>query len=99
MELYKVTSSGVLWVMRIREVFLFHFVPLPFKCLSRSHLQIDIECNKGQLVFGLKIHCFSESRIQLICNVTGQESDLVYWKWNGSAIEDGDPLLVEDYQL
>lgn len=39
-----------------------------------------------------------ESRIQLICNVTGQESDLVYWKWNGSAIDEDDPLLVEDYQ-
>lgn len=85
--------------MRIREIFLFHFALLQFKCLSSSHLEIEIDCNKGQLVFGLKIHYSSESRIQLICNVTGQETDLVYWKWNGSVIEEGDPLLVEDYQL
>ncbi|XP_008844127.1 interleukin-1 receptor type 1 [Nannospalax galili] len=38
------------------------------------------------------------SMIQLICNVTGQLTDLVYWKWNGSEIEEDDPLLVEDYQ-
>lgn len=37
------------------------------------------------------------SQLQLICNVTGQYSDLVYWKWNGSVIHD-DPLLVKDYQ-
>lgn len=36
------------------------------------------------------------SMIQLICNVTGQLSDLVYWKWNGSEIDD--PVLVEDFQ-
>ncbi|CAH7233141.1 Il1r1 [Phodopus roborovskii] len=39
------------------------------------------------------------SRIQLVCNVTGQATDLVYWKWNGSEIEENDPFLVEDYQL
>ncbi|XP_059137952.1 interleukin-1 receptor type 1 [Peromyscus eremicus] len=37
------------------------------------------------------------STIQLICNVTGQLSDLVYWKWNGSEIDD--PVLAEDFQL
>lgn len=37
------------------------------------------------------------SQIQLICNVTGQISDLVYWKWNGSEIDD--PILAEDYQF
>lgn len=44
------------------------------------------------------MHCFSGSRIQLICNVTGQYTDLVYWKWNGSEIEEDDPFLLEDYQ-
>ncbi|XP_028631294.1 interleukin-1 receptor type 1 isoform X3 [Grammomys surdaster] len=39
------------------------------------------------------------STIQLTCNVTGQYTDLVYWKWNGSEIEWDDPILVEDYQL
>uniref|UniRef100_A0A8C6I269 Interleukin-1 receptor type 1 n=1 Tax=Mus spicilegus TaxID=10103 RepID=A0A8C6I269_MUSSI len=39
------------------------------------------------------------SMIQLICNVTGQFSDLVYWKWNGSEIEWNDPFLAEDYQF
>lgn len=38
------------------------------------------------------------SQLQLICNVTGQFSDFVYWKWNGSMIDD-DPVLVEDYRL
>lgn len=38
------------------------------------------------------------SMIQLICNVTGQLTDVVYWKWNGSEIEEEDPLLVETYQ-
>ncbi|XP_054433949.1 interleukin-1 receptor type 1 isoform X2 [Pteronotus mesoamericanus] len=38
------------------------------------------------------------SQLQLICNVTGQSSDFVYWKWNGSMIDD-DPVLVEDYRL
>ncbi|KAM5319925.1 interleukin-1 receptor type 1 isoform 1-T11 [Glossophaga mutica] len=39
------------------------------------------------------------SQLQLICNVTGQFSDfVVYWKWNGSMIDD-DPVLVEDYRL
>ncbi|XP_008056351.1 interleukin-1 receptor type 1 [Carlito syrichta] len=37
------------------------------------------------------------SHIQLICNVTGQLSDVVYWKWNGSVIDEDDPVLVEDY--
>ncbi|XP_015976255.1 interleukin-1 receptor type 1 [Rousettus aegyptiacus] len=37
------------------------------------------------------------SQLQLICNVTGQYSDVVYWKWNGSVIHD-DPELVNDYQ-
>ncbi|KAF6103732.1 interleukin 1 receptor type 1 [Phyllostomus discolor] len=37
------------------------------------------------------------SQLQLICNVTGQFSDNVYWKWNGSMIDD-DPVLVEDYR-
>ncbi|XP_055463531.1 interleukin-1 receptor type 1 isoform X2 [Psammomys obesus] len=39
------------------------------------------------------------STLQLTCNVTGQFTDLVYWKWNGSEIEMDDPLLAEDYQL
>uniref|UniRef100_A0A8C9AIE5 Interleukin-1 receptor type 1 n=1 Tax=Prolemur simus TaxID=1328070 RepID=A0A8C9AIE5_PROSS len=39
------------------------------------------------------------SRIQLICNVTGLFSDLVYWKWNGSDIDEDDPVLGEDYYL
>lgn len=38
------------------------------------------------------------SQIQLICNVTGQFTYYVYWKWNGSMIDD-DPVLVEDYSL
>ncbi|XP_058390372.1 interleukin-1 receptor type 1 isoform X2 [Diceros bicornis minor] len=38
------------------------------------------------------------SRVQLICNVTGQLSDFVYWKWNGSLIDDEDPVLVEEYK-
>ncbi|XP_040310024.1 interleukin-1 receptor type 1 isoform X2 [Leopardus geoffroyi] len=37
------------------------------------------------------------SRLQLICNVSGQLSDFVYWKWNGSLIDEDDPVLVEDY--
>ncbi|KAL0620264.1 Interleukin-1 receptor type 1 [Plecturocebus cupreus] len=37
------------------------------------------------------------SRIQLICNVTGQLSDVAYWKWNGSLIDEDDPVLGEDY--
>ncbi|XP_052049206.1 interleukin-1 receptor type 1 isoform X1 [Apodemus sylvaticus] len=39
------------------------------------------------------------STIQLICNVTGQLTDLVYWTWNGSEIEWYDPVLAEDYQF
>ncbi|XP_036119233.1 interleukin-1 receptor type 1 [Molossus molossus] len=38
------------------------------------------------------------SQIQLICNVTGQFTDYVSWKWNGSMIDD-DPVLVEEYSL
>ncbi|XP_016062670.1 PREDICTED: interleukin-1 receptor type 1 isoform X1 [Miniopterus natalensis] len=38
------------------------------------------------------------SQLQLICNVTGQLTDYVYWKWNKSMIDD-DPVLVEDYRL
>lgn len=37
------------------------------------------------------------SQLQLVCNVTGQIGDFVYWKWNGSVIEEDDPVLVEDY--
>uniref|UniRef100_A0A2K6S7J7 Interleukin-1 receptor type 1 n=1 Tax=Saimiri boliviensis boliviensis TaxID=39432 RepID=A0A2K6S7J7_SAIBB len=37
------------------------------------------------------------SHIQLICNVTGQLSDVAYWKWNGSLIDEDDPVLGEDY--
>ncbi|XP_032111426.1 interleukin-1 receptor type 1 [Sapajus apella] len=37
------------------------------------------------------------SQIQLICNVTGQLSDVAYWKWNGSLIDEDDPVLWEDY--
>ncbi|XP_031223185.1 interleukin-1 receptor type 1 isoform X1 [Mastomys coucha] len=39
------------------------------------------------------------STLQLTCNVTGQFTDLVYWKWNGSEIEWDDPVLAEDYQF
>ncbi|XP_076990085.1 interleukin-1 receptor type 1 isoform X2 [Tamandua tetradactyla] len=38
------------------------------------------------------------SQAQLICNVTGLVSDAVYWKWNGSDIDEDDPLLVEDFK-
>ncbi|XP_066124000.1 interleukin-1 receptor type 1 [Saccopteryx bilineata] len=34
------------------------------------------------------------SQLQLICNVTGHSSDYVYWKWNGSLIDD--PVLAQD---
>ncbi|XP_029792980.1 interleukin-1 receptor type 1 isoform X2 [Suricata suricatta] len=37
------------------------------------------------------------STLPLICNVSGQLSDFVYWKWNGSVIDEDDPVLVEDY--
>lgn len=37
------------------------------------------------------------SQLQLICNVTGRIGDSVYWKWNGSLIDEDDPVLVEDY--
>lgn len=39
------------------------------------------------------------SKVQLICNVTGHLTDIVYWKWNGSLISSDDPLLVEDYDF
>ncbi|XP_073906538.1 interleukin-1 receptor type 1 isoform X3 [Castor canadensis] len=40
------------------------------------------------------------SNIQLICNVTGKASDLVFWQWNGSEVAFiDDPVLEEDYQL
>ncbi|XP_054557937.1 interleukin-1 receptor type 1 isoform X2 [Talpa occidentalis] len=38
------------------------------------------------------------SQLQLICNVTGQLTDYVYWKWNNSFIPDDDPILVEEYR-
>lgn len=37
------------------------------------------------------------SKVQLICNVTGHFTDIVYWKWNGSLISSDNPILVEDY--
>lgn len=37
------------------------------------------------------------SQLQLVCNVTGRGTNFVYWKWNGSLIDDEDPVLVEDY--
>ncbi|XP_023599762.1 interleukin-1 receptor type 1 isoform X1 [Myotis lucifugus] len=37
------------------------------------------------------------SQLQLVCNVTGREANFVYWKWNGSLIDDDDPVLAEDY--
>lgn len=37
------------------------------------------------------------SQLQLVCNVTGHDTNFVYWKWNGSLIDDDDPVLVEDY--
>ncbi|XP_051008703.1 interleukin-1 receptor type 1 [Acomys russatus] len=39
------------------------------------------------------------SMTQLICNVTGRISDIVYWKWNGSEIDMDNRLLVEDQQF
>ncbi|XP_015094347.1 interleukin-1 receptor type 1 [Vicugna pacos] len=39
------------------------------------------------------------SQLQLVCNVTGRLSDFVYWKWNGSAVPENDPVLVEDFRL
>uniref|UniRef100_A0A8C9UKD9 Interleukin-1 receptor type 1 n=1 Tax=Spermophilus dauricus TaxID=99837 RepID=A0A8C9UKD9_SPEDA len=39
------------------------------------------------------------SHVQLVCNVTGHFTDLVYWKWNGSLISPDDPILVEDFEL
>nr|XP_044628985.1 interleukin-1 receptor type 1 isoform X1 [Equus asinus]XP_044628986.1 interleukin-1 receptor type 1 isoform X1 [Equus asinus]XP_044628987.1 interleukin-1 receptor type 1 isoform X1 [Equus asinus]XP_044628988.1 interleukin-1 receptor type 1 isoform X1 [Equus asinus] len=38
------------------------------------------------------------SQVQLICNVTGMFTDFVYWRWNGSLIDDSDPVLVEEYK-
>ncbi|XP_045741214.1 LOW QUALITY PROTEIN: interleukin-1 receptor type 1 [Mirounga angustirostris] len=37
------------------------------------------------------------SKLQLICNVSGHISDYVYWKWNGSSIQDEDSVLAEEY--
>ncbi|XP_045627530.1 interleukin-1 receptor type 1 isoform X1 [Ursus americanus] len=37
------------------------------------------------------------SKLQLICNVSGHISDYVYWKWNGSSIDEEDSVLAEDY--
>lgn len=37
------------------------------------------------------------SQLQLICNVTGRVSDFVYWKWNGSIVDEKDPVLKEDF--
>ncbi|XP_032275299.1 LOW QUALITY PROTEIN: interleukin-1 receptor type 1 [Phoca vitulina] len=37
------------------------------------------------------------SKLQLICNVSGHRSDYVYWKWNGSTIQDEDSVLAEEY--
>lgn len=37
------------------------------------------------------------SQLQLVCNVTSHDTNFVYWKWNGSLIDDDDPVLVEDY--
>ncbi|XP_027479821.1 interleukin-1 receptor type 1 isoform X2 [Zalophus californianus] len=37
------------------------------------------------------------SKLQLICNVSGHISDYVYWKWNGSLIQDEDSVLAEEY--
>lgn len=37
------------------------------------------------------------SQLQLLCNVTGHDTNFVYWKWNGSLIDDDDPVLAEDY--
>ncbi|XP_060043369.1 interleukin-1 receptor type 1 isoform X3 [Erinaceus europaeus] len=39
------------------------------------------------------------SQVQLLCNVTGHWDDDVYWKWNGSVIDDDDPVLVEMIRL
>ncbi|XP_047378264.1 interleukin-1 receptor type 1 isoform X1 [Sciurus carolinensis] len=39
------------------------------------------------------------SKIQLLCNVTGHLTDVVYWKWNGSLISSDDPILVEDFEF
>lgn len=37
------------------------------------------------------------SQLQLICNVTSRNIASVYWKWNGSVIDEEDPVLTEDY--
>ncbi|XP_070285881.1 interleukin-1 receptor type 1 isoform X5 [Myotis yumanensis] len=37
------------------------------------------------------------SQLLLVCNVTGREANFVYWKWNGSLIDDDDPVLAENY--
>lgn len=37
------------------------------------------------------------SQLQLVCNVSSPYINFVHWKWNGSLIDDEDPVLVEDY--
>ncbi|KAM9053591.1 interleukin-1 receptor type 1 isoform 2-T3 [Megaptera novaeangliae] len=37
------------------------------------------------------------SWLQLICNVTGQLSNFVYWRWNGSAIKEFEPMMMEEF--
>ncbi|KAB0393112.1 hypothetical protein E2I00_004367, partial [Balaenoptera physalus] len=37
------------------------------------------------------------SWLQLICNVTGQLSNFVYWRWNGSAIKEYEPMMMEEF--
>lgn len=41
---------------------------------------------------------FAGSQLQLICNVSGSMDDVVYWNWNGSVIDEDDPLLAEEYK-
>ncbi|XP_029088477.1 interleukin-1 receptor type 1-like isoform X3 [Monodon monoceros] len=37
------------------------------------------------------------SWLQLICNVTGQLSNFVYWRWNGSGIKEYEPMMMEEF--
>ncbi|XP_057564414.1 interleukin-1 receptor type 1-like [Hippopotamus amphibius kiboko] len=37
------------------------------------------------------------SWLQLICNVTGQSRNFVYWRWNGSAIKEYEPVMMEEF--
>ncbi|KAM9585499.1 interleukin-1 receptor type 1 isoform 1-T5 [Trichechus inunguis] len=39
------------------------------------------------------------SQTQLICNVTDLALGIVYWKWNGSEIDEDDPVLVEEFEV